>query len=793
MNKRSSNRQFMKMSMPNITFLKNMTTRNISTRKPSRKSEKSLNRNKSTSQRSLTNNFRKINKSKNQSSGSKHGKTNRLLQNSKRKFQVGSNESSFNRLKDIDTSAISSMVYKIGTKNAKKVGSTSNNPLSPRNSNNFQRYLMSAERQSNIRKSSKLLKSYYGEAKNMKPIKSSRESLSSTARSNARGMSKSRKSLKHSLTRQYLTKSKGQGTKKKMNLSNLMNNRRMNNHRSRASNNLTCFKSSNTNKSTSSKRLKRQHSNRSSANISQTSQKSLKRKKPKIDNLQKKITAAIGEKSHVSTSSNVSPRNQPKGKLELKNQVCMNPKFKKYLEKRIQKKVLMKPKSPVISNIKKNSVAPTRNRANLNQYLSNLQSSRNDKRKSLVKSRESHLSNPQQPSGTPLQKPKFPMSSSQALKFYRKEMSEHEMGEILDFKTIYYLGQNSDKIQASVLKSPNYGYDDKNGDYKVVLNDHIAYRYQVVDSGNSSATILGKGSFGQALKCYDCKENKLVCLKIIKSEKRFFKQGLIEVKILKYLNEAGPDEMHNGVSMEESFLFRNHLCIVFELLSINLYEFLKKNNFSGVSLGLVKRFAVQLLMCLEFLEENKIIHCDLKPENIMLVKEDRSKLKVIDFGSGCFESERMYTYIQSRFYRSPEVILGIPYTTAIDMWSLGCILCELLIGYPIFPGQNEFEQMSRIMEILDVPPKEVLEISPRKEYFFDEKDKPILKPNSKGKTRYPNTLDLGEILGVEDPIFMDFLLGTLDWNPKTRVKPIDALQHEWIAQDFPPHLFIREN
>jgi dual specificity tyrosine-phosphorylation-regulated kinase 2/3/4 len=129
--------------------------------------------------------------------------------------------------------------------------------------------------------------------------------------------------------------------------------------------------------------------------------------------------------------------------------------------------------------------------------------------------------------------------------------------------------------------------------------------------------------------------------------------------------------MHNGVEMEESFIFRSHLCIVFELLSINLYEFLKKNNFSGVSLSLVKRFAVQMLMCLDFLHDNKIIHCDLKPENIMLVKEDRSKIKIIDFGSGCFEAERMYTYIQSRFYRSPEVILGIPYTTAIDMWSFG--------------------------------------------------------------------------------------------------------------------------
>lgn len=152
----------------------------------------------------------------------------------------------------------------------------------------------------------------------------------------------------------------------------------------------------------------------------------------------------------------------------------------------------------------------------------------------------------------------------------------------------------------------------------------------------------------------------------------------------------------------------------------------------------------------------------------------------------------MYTYIQSRFYRSPEVILGIPYTTAIDMWSFGCILCELLIGYPIFPGQDEYEQMARIMEILGVPPANVLEMATRKEYFFHEDNTPILKPTSRGKIRYPNTRDMSRMLCVDDSIFLDFLLRTLDWDPTTRIKPLEALEHEWIQQDFPRHLFIKE-
>jgi len=83
------------------------------------------------------------------------------------------------------------------------------------------------------------------------------------------------------------------------------------------------------------------------------------------------------------------------------------------------------------------------------------------------------------------------------------------------------------------------------------------------------------------------------------------------------------------------------------------------------------------------------VHCDLKPENIMLKQPNKSGIKVIDYGSGCMHNERIYTYIQSRFYRAPEIILGIPYTSAIDMWSFGCILAELYTGFPLFPGESE--------------------------------------------------------------------------------------------------------
>ena len=82
------------------------------------------------------------------------------------------------------------------------------------------------------------------------------------------------------------------------------------------------------------------------------------------------------------------------------------------------------------------------------------------------------------------------------------------------------------------------------------------------------------------------------------------------------------------------------------------------------------------------------------PEKIVLiVSEESPTIKVVDFGSACHERHTVFTYIQSRFYRSPEVMLGLPYSTAIDMWSVGCIAVELFLGLPLFPGSSEYNQI----------------------------------------------------------------------------------------------------
>ncbi|KAH8983603.1 hypothetical protein EDB86DRAFT_242643 [Lactarius hatsudake] len=372
--------------------------------------------------------------------------------------------------------------------------------------------------------------------------------------------------------------------------------------------------------------------------------------------------------------------------------------------------------------------------------------------------------------------PVAPQSPSAVLKSsQRQHLSEFECQEILDYPSVYYIGTGSEKKPAHPDRpTNNFGYDDDRGDYLVVDHDHLAYRYEVMDS-------LGKGSFGQVLSCRDHATGASVAIKIIRNKKRFHHQALVEIKILDNLRQWDPEEKHHVIKMTEHFYFRNHLCIAMELLSINLYELIKANGFVGFTTALIRRFTSQMLMSLTLMRHHRIVHCDLKPENVLLRHPAKSAIKVIDFGSSCFEHEKIYTYIQSRFYRSPEVILGMNYHMAIDMWSLGCILAELKTGFPIFPGENEQEQLSCIMEVLGLPDKDFVNRSSRKRLFFDSTGAPRPVVNSKGRRRRPGTKTLAQVLRCEDELFIDFVSKCLMWDPERRIKPQNAMRHPFIT------------
>ncbi|XP_006891428.1 PREDICTED: dual specificity tyrosine-phosphorylation-regulated kinase 4 [Elephantulus edwardii] len=380
------------------------------------------------------------------------------------------------------------------------------------------------------------------------------------------------------------------------------------------------------------------------------------------------------------------------------------------------------------------------------------------------------------PGEKPPRQHKFPLTAGEALKIFKNKLSSYEQREILGYTELWFLGLNAKKLNVLPEKFGKTScFDDEHGSYMKVLHDHIAYRYEVLE-------MIGKGSFGQVAKCLDHKNNELVALKIIRNKKRFHHQALVELKILEALRRKDKNNTYNVVHMKDFFYFRNHLCITFELLGINLYELMKNNSFQGFSLSLVRRFTFSVLKCLQMLYVEKIIHCDLKPENIVLYQKGQVSVKVIDFGSSCYEHQKVYTYIQSRFYRSPEVILGHPYNMAIDMWSLGCIMAELYTGYPLFPGENEVEQLACIMEVLGLPPARFIQTASRRQTFFDSKGFPKTITNNRGKKRYPDSKDLTMVLKTYDASFLDFLKRCLVWEPSHRMTPDQALKHAWIHE-----------
>ncbi|KAF8549231.1 kinase-like protein [Imleria badia] len=363
----------------------------------------------------------------------------------------------------------------------------------------------------------------------------------------------------------------------------------------------------------------------------------------------------------------------------------------------------------------------------------------------------------------------------------------------------------------------NDGYDNEDYDYILYVNDWLGNedghnRYLILD-------ILGQGTFGQVVKCQNMKTNEIVAVKVVKNKPAYFNQSMMEVTILELLNnQCDPGDEHHILRLRDSFIHRNHLCLVFELLSSNLYELIKQNQFQGLSTQLVKVFTAQLLDALTVLKDARLIHCDLKPENILLKSLQSPQIKVIDFGSACHERQTVYTYIQSRFYRSPEVILGIPYTSSIDMWSLGCIAVELFLGLPLFPGTSEYNQITRIVEMLGMPPSYMLDMGKQTKQFFDSyvdvfgHKKYRLKTleqysrehnaNEQPGKQYFKATTLPEIINtapmptfksttrqgheMEKELnnrasFIDFCQGLLNLNPIERWSPQQARMHPFIT------------
>ena len=329
-------------------------------------------------------------------------------------------------------------------------------------------------------------------------------------------------------------------------------------------------------------------------------------------------------------------------------------------------------------------------------------------------------------------------------------------------------------------------------------------------------------------------------MKVIRNKKDYFDQSLDEIKILQYLKDSNRCEENNVYVLLDYFYYKEHLIIVTELLSQNLYEFgkfIRENDEpSFFTLKRLNFIARQILVALDFVHEMGILHTDLKPENILIRYEllvhflgnhfmstvkkidsfncyvflcssySRATVKLIDFGSSCYKTDKPSYYIQSRSYRAPEVVLGLPYDEKIDIWSLGCVIAEMFTGYVTFQNDSLASMLSRIESICGNFPRHMTKDGKySKKLFlecgllFEKEDEEKVSNHEKegdddncDETYFtvyqPKSTTLAERLGFdpdhtskEQTLFIHFVKSLLTTDPELRPTAREALEHPWIV------------
>jgi serine/threonine-protein kinase PRP4 len=258
--------------------------------------------------------------------------------------------------------------------------------------------------------------------------------------------------------------------------------------------------------------------------------------------------------------------------------------------------------------------------------------------------------------------------------------------------------------------------EDEQGYYRYRIGERLNNRFQV--TGHH-----GKGVFSNVLSGIDEQTGQPVAIKLLRNNDHMKRAGQKEMAILAQLSTADPEGRYNTIKLLDHFEDRDRLCLVFEPMDMNLRELVKKyGNRVGLGVKAVRVYAFKLFKALLLLKRNNIIHADLKPDNILV--KDKSIVKLADLGSAYeynpLEPDIYNGYLASRYYRAPEIILGLDYSFPIDVFSLGCTLYELARGKFMFQSKNNNHHLKVIMEAKGKFPKKMLQKGRLRPVHFDD-------------------------------------------------------------------------
>ena len=355
-----------------------------------------------------------------------------------------------------------------------------------------------------------------------------------------------------------------------------------------------------------------------------------------------------------------------------------------------------------------------------------------------------------------------PITPQEAKEKYYHLLTNADLADINNFPEIYYIRSNLPPCK-NTARFSRYKPDKNKSSihYPFTEREHIAFRYEQMQ-------LLGRGTFGIVIKCLDHKEKDFVAMKIVKNLPQDLEQIQMENEFLRLFQENGKSYDSHIIRLLNSFQYRGYTCFVTELMAIDLYKFQVQRYPQGIPKNIVKIMIRQIACSIKAVHRHGYVHCDIKPENIMLLTHSSMKpsLRLIDFGCICQNRKPKFQVVQSLYYRAPEVLYGFRYGAEIDVWSFGALIFEMLTGRPLFPAKDEKELRDMHVNLLGLPPVELVRKSRMMPKFFKVADcENVNRQDQKERAR----IRLQNQLGEENKEFTDLILDCLEWHPLLRI------------------------